>query len=172
MKFIEINQRQLTELRMKQWQKQKGICPVLNQVIHYEDSVMDHKHKTKKEKIGDDGKGLLRGILHFQANVFEGKVARLYKRYGLDKFIELPDLLKNLSCYLEDPPMEPKYIHPTEREFKYLKKSEFNKIKKYYFAVYPRRKVFPFIFRKKMKITKTLKEALQKINKYIGDKNG
>lgn len=169
-KLIEVNTKELKELRFKQWQKQKGVCPIFKSVIPYCDVVFDHKHKTKAEKIGEDGKGLLRGVIHNLANIFEGKIVRVYKRYGLNRYIALPDLLRNIAFYLENPPMEPKYIHPKERTFELLKKSEFNLIKKYYFKIYPKRKKFPLVCDyedgKKVKMTKTAKRLLKEISDY------
>ena len=60
---------------------------------------MDHKHRLKSEKIGKDGKGLLRGVLDFRANSFEGRVLKLYKRSGLLGLIDLPGLLRNTADY-------------------------------------------------------------------------
>jgi len=57
--LIEITYNEFKILRHLQWKRQKEICPILRQKITLEDSVFDHKHKTKAEKIGEDGKGLL-----------------------------------------------------------------------------------------------------------------
>ncbi len=162
-KFKEITYVELSSLRRYQWGKQDMFCPILKQKIKFEDSVFDHKHKTKVEKIGEDGKGLLRGVLHFQANVMEGKIAKLYKRYGLHKFISLPELLRNIAAYIEKPPMEPKYIHPNERVFKKLGKREYNKIIKYYFQIYPRRKKIPE-YPKSGKMSKEFERLLNEAN--------
>ena len=138
--------------------------------IAYSEAVFDHKHKTKKEKLGEDGKGLLRGVLHFQANVFEGKVARLYIRCGLHKLIPLPDLLRNTADYIEHPPMKPEYIHPNERpKPKKLTKTEFKRICKHYFEMYPKRKKLPE-YPKSGKLTKKFKRMLDEVNK-LKEKN-
>lgn len=133
----------MKDLRIEQYCKQGGICPILKQEIPYDQAVFDHLHKTKAEEVGIDGKGLLRGVVHNQANVIEGKIARLYKRYGLNKFISLPELLRNIANYIENPPMKPEYIHPNERIFKKLAKRDYNIIKKFYFRIYPKRKKIP-----------------------------
>jgi len=158
--FKEITYTEFKELRYEQWIEQKGICPILKRVILFQESVFDHKHKTKSEKIGEDGKGLLRGVIHFQANVIEGKIARLYKRYGLDKFILLPELLRNIADYIENPPMKPEYIHPNEREFKKLGKRDFNRICKYYFQMYPKRRKLPE-YPKSKKMNKEFEKMLE-----------
>jgi len=139
----EITHAEYTVLRTKQYFKQKRVCPILKRKIRFKDSVFDHKHKTKAETLGENGKGLLRGIVHNQANVIEGKIAKLYKRYGLHKFIDLPSLLRNIADYIENPPMKLEYAHPDEREFKKLNKHDFNRICKYYFQMFPARMKLP-----------------------------
>ncbi len=79
----KIKQSDLKIIRKDQWDKQNQKCPVLNKKIPFEKSVLDHKHITKKElkdgKIGEDGKGLLRGVLHNQCNAWEGKISNSFK---------------------------------------------------------------------------------------------
>ena len=176
-KFKEITHAQLKELRLKQWIKQGWSCPILKRNIEFKDSVFDHKHKRKNEPIGKDGKGLLRGVLHFQANVIEGKIAKLYKRYGLHKFISLPNLLRNIANYLEHPPMKSEYIHPNERpKPKKLGKRDFNRICRYYFQMYPRRLKLPEWKedkngRSKIKMNKEFQKMLKEANKlHLGEK--
>jgi len=167
MKFKQLTWKQLRELRKKQWKKQQMICPILQQKIKFEDSVFDHKHRKKTTSIGYQGAGLLRGVLHSQANVFEGKAYKLYKRYGLHKFIDFPTLLINTAKYIMNPPMKPEYIYPSEREKpKKLGKREYNKLKKYYFKVYPRRKKIPK-FPKSGILTKEFEKMLKDLDKYL-----
>ena len=166
-KLKQITASGLKKLRHKQWLKQNKTCPILNQIIEYKDATLDHKHKTKKEIIGEDGKGLLRGVLHFQANSWEGKVTNAFKRYGLHKFdISLTQALRNLADYIESPPMPPEYIHPNERVFEKIGKRDFNKICKYYFEFYPRRTKLP-AYPKSGKMTKELKILLKKVNNFL-----
>lgn len=157
----EITYEELKILRYKQWLKQGKRCPILNQEIEYENAVFDHKHRTKSEKVGEDGKGLLRGVIHNQANVIEGKIAKLYKRYGLHKLIPLTDLLRNIANYIESPPMIEEYIHPNERTYKKIGKRDFNLICKYYFEMCPNRKKLP-IYPKSGKTNKNLEELLER----------
>ena len=165
-KLKEITYKEFSELRIKQYLKQQCICPILKQTIQLKDAVFDHKHKTKAEKIGEDGKGLLRGVVHNQANVMEGKIARLYKRYGLHKFLPLPDLLRNIADYIENPPMAPEYIHPNERVFKKLGKRQYNLICKHYFEIYPKRKKLP-LYPKSGKMNKEFEDLLIKVDELI-----
>jgi len=143
-KYIFIPQKELRAFRLQQFKRQNRRCPILKQRIRFKDSVVDHKHKRKDESYGSDGKGLIRGILHFQANVMEGKIARLYKRYGLSKFITLPALLRNIADYIEQPVQEPYYVHPSaipKVKKQALKKVDSNRVFKYWKIMYPRRKV-------------------------------
>jgi hypothetical protein len=162
--LIQLKQSELQALRKRQWLKQNKICPILKQEIPFEKSVFDHKHRTKKEKIGEDGNGLLRGVIHTQANVMEGKIVRLYRRYGLDKFIALPELLHNIAEYIKNPPMKPEYIHPNEKEkSKKLGKRQYQKICKVYFKIYPKRKKLP-VYPKSGKMTKEFQEIIDMID--------
>jgi len=165
-KLKEINHAGLKELRYKQWLKQNKTCPILKQKIEYKDAVADHKHKTKAEKLGEDGKGLLRGVLHFQANSWEGKVTNAFKRYGLHKFdISLPQALINLAAYIENPPMKPEWIHPNCRpKAKKIGKRDFNLICKYYFEMFPKKRKLP-MYPKSGKLTKKLEEDLKMASK-------
>ena len=169
-KFKQITHAEFKALRKNQWLVQAGFCPILKQFINYKDAVFDHKHKNKSESIGEDGKGLLRGVMHFQANSWEGKVTNAFKRYGLHKFgISLPDALRNLAKYIESPPMPPIYIHPDELpKAKKLGKRDYNLICKYYFVIYPRRKKLPEWKedkrgRSKIRMNKEFEELLEKI---------
>lgn len=163
--FKSITHAKFRRLRYEQWLNQNRICPILKQLIQIEDATFDHKHRTKSEEIGEDGKGLLRGVIHKQANVVEGKIANMYKRYGLHKFISLPDLLRNIADYIENPPMEPEYIHPDEREFEKLGKRDYNRICKYYFHIFPRARKIPE-YPKSGKMNKWFKEMLAPANEW------
>ena len=157
MKLISLNWTQLKKLRKEWWIKQNKKCAVLDKEIPYENATLDHKHRKKSEKVGEDGKGLLRGVLDFRVNQLEGKVRYWYIRYDLERVIKLPELLRNLAEYLEKSPMPQKYIHPSEREFEKIMKREYNELKKKYFKKHPNRKAFPE-FPKKGKLTKKLAE--------------
>ena len=142
-KYIQLNNaKEAKTLRKKLYKKQKGKCAILKKEIQFKDSVLDHQHKKKKEKAGKKGKGMVRGILHFQVNSFEGMVYKKYIRQGLHKMIDLPTLLRNLADYLSKSTTN--YIHHSEKpKRKKMGKREYNKIKKYYFQIYPNRKKMP-----------------------------
>ena len=131
-KYIQLNQSDSKMFREKQWEKQGKCCAILLQKIDLKDATLDHKHKLKNQEPGPKGRGLVRGILHFQANSLEGVIAKKFKRYGLHKFITLPEFLRNMASYLDKPPVPPKYIHWTEKpKPKKLGRREYNKIKKF-----------------------------------------
>jgi len=139
-----ITQKELQAFRLRQLDRQDRLCPILKQQIRFKDSVVDHKHKRKDEPIGGPyGKGLIRGVLHFQANVMEGKIERLYKRYGLAKFIKLPSLLRNIADYIEQPPLHGNYVHPSaipKVKKRKLSKVDAKRVFKYWSFIHPKRK--------------------------------
>ena len=166
--LIEIRWAELTQIRREQWLRQNKVCPVLKCRIEYKDAVLDHKHKLKSEAPGIDGKGLLRGVVHRQVNAIEGKIVNFYRRYGLNKEIDLPTLLRNLANYLENPPMSSiRLMHPSARDVpKKLTRREYNKICKYYFQLFPKRKKLP-AYPKSGKMTKEFDFLLKRIQKYL-----
>jgi len=156
MKLKQIHQKNLAKVRKKWHEDQNMICPLLKQKIPHDKTSVDHLHRKKSEPIGVDGKGLIRGVIHIQANSFEGTIKQAFTKYGLHKFIDLPTFLRNLADYLENPPLGYKYIHPKEKvKPKKLKKTSFNKLNKAYKWAYPYRK--PLTYPKSKRLTKKLK---------------
>ncbi len=149
--------------RKREHDKQNEICPILKIKVPFEDTVIDHKHKNKKDIIGVNGGGLIRGVIQRQANALEGKITNNFKRLGLNKYIKLPDFLRNLADYLENPPIKQIYIHPTEeRKMGDLKKNSFKKINKLYQKKYPSRKELSYP--KSGKMTKNLRVVYKEFN--------
>ncbi len=147
--LTQLKQSELKSFREEQHKLQDEICPLLKIKVPIEKTAVDHRHKLKKELPSLDGKGLIRGVIDFRANSVEGKITNAWKRYfGYDEAkhpISLPDYLRNLADYLENPPLDHlKLIHPSERvrEEKFMK-SDYNKIKKYYFEIFPNKKKMP-----------------------------
>jgi len=128
-KYIELNSKTLKELRDKLYEE-NYICPICNEVIEYNNVVLDHQHKTyKDQEIGEDGAGLVRGILCRNCNSFEGKVSNSFRRLGLHKKTDISTVLRGLADYLEQDNLE--YVHPREvPKPKKLKKSSYNKLVK------------------------------------------
>jgi len=152
-KFIQLNGKTAKILKKKLYMESGGCCPILRKSIKVRDSVLDHTHKLKSQRPGPLGRGLVRGAIHFQVNSFEGVILKKYKRYGLTEMMPLPDLLRSIADYLEDPPCPQRYIYPTEGEkAPFFKISEYKRIVKYYFIMFPRRKKIPQYPPSKIKI--------------------
>ena len=163
MEFIQLEQKDLQDFKQKLHESQQNICPILKMYFPAEQMAVDHKHKRKDDTIGIDGNGLVRGVIMKDANRFEGKVLSYFIRYGLAKYIDLPAYLRNLADYIENPPCEQKYIHPSEKEkIKKLGKRVFNKIKKEYSLRNPKKKELEYPASKKP--TKIIKELAAKYN--------
>ena len=112
--LVQMSQGDLKSFREKLHHAQAGICPLTGLAHPIEDMVVDHKHRNKSTPIGENGAGLIRGVIQFQANSLEGKISNGFVRYGLHKLgVTLVDYLRNLADYLERAPFP--YIHPTEK---------------------------------------------------------
>ena len=166
--YKTIPQHQLKKNRKRWHRQQDKTCPILKQTIPYNQTSVDHQHKRKKDPIGANGAGYIRGVIHIQANSMEGKIANAFKRYGLNKFIDLPSFLRNLADYLDNPPLlHKKIVHPSEMpKKKKLGKREFNKLRKHYFELYPNKRTLPK-WPKSNKPTKQIKEDLKKLEKFL-----
>lgn len=144
--LIQIKAIALPNFRKEEHLKQKSICPILKKEFPISDMVVDHKHKAKKDPISKHTGGLIRGVIHNSANRIEGKITGAYKRLGLEKQISLPELLRNLADYLENPPLGYKYIHPSEEtkepKEKFYKR-DYKLIEKYWSRVSPKAKKLP-----------------------------
>jgi len=163
-KLKQLKYSEIKKIRYEEHEKQNRICPLLKKEIPHDQTALDHKHKKRKQKIGVNNVGLCRGVVHKQANSLEGKISNSFRRMGLHKLVTLPAFLRNLADYLEDPPMKQIYIHPKEAPKKRkLMKSEYNRIKKYYFRVYPNRKKVPK-FPKKGYLSKKMEKILNEVN--------
>ena len=159
-----LTQSELTGKRLELYNKQKGICLCCKKEIPFEKSVLDHQHKLLKDDvIGENGVGLIRGVLCSQCNVWEGKIFNSFRRYGLHKFnIPLPDLLRNLSDYLEQENLP--FIHPKELpKPKKLSKKNYNKLKKAYKDAGIKKNQFPE-YPKSKKLTKKLSLLFKEFN--------
>jgi len=163
MKLIQLKQNDLKPLKQKLHSAQNNICPLLKIKVPFDQMVVDHKHKLKANPAGPNGDGLVRGAIEFRANALEGKITNNWKRMGLGKYTDLPTYLRNLADYLENPPCEQKYIHPSEKpKVKKLGKRVFNKIAKLYAEEYPKRK--ELTYPKSNKPTKQIKLLAEHYN--------
>ena len=168
-KLIQLTQASAKELRLKLHIEQNEICPLLGIYIPPEDTALDHKHKKKSDPCGPNGDGLVRGVISFRANSLEGKITNAWRRqFGFDESkhpISLPNFLRNLANYLENPPVEQIYVHPTEKlKRPKLNKNQFNLVKRYWKEMYPKRK-YP-TFPKSGKLTEELKGYIEEANQF------
>jgi len=149
---------EIKPLREKIHAEQNFICPICKNKIPPEDTTLDHQHKLfKDQQIGEDGAGLVRGVLCFQCNAFEGKIASSFKRLGLHKKgVDISEMLKNLGEYLSRDNLP--LIHPTEapKEPK-IKKTSYNKLKKVCTVKMP---AYP----RSGKLTKELKKLFERFD--------
>lgn len=149
MNYIQIQQKNLKIYRKKWYDEQNGICPLLGTQIPFQDTSVDHTHKKRGDPVGLNGGGLIRGVIHFSANSLEGRITNAFKRAGLNKFTDLPNFLRRLADYLENPPLGYVYIHPDEKDKPLkLKKRSFNKLNRRYKKKYPNRKSLKYPKRK------------------------
>ncbi len=156
MTLIQITQKELRDFRYKQWVKQGKRCAICKKKIPFDKTVVDHTHKKKKEIAGIDGKGLIRGVLHFGVNSLEGKITNAYIRYGLKNIAPLPDILRGMADYLENPPVQ-NMMHPScipKVRKKKLNKTDIKRVFKYWSQMYPNRK--------EPKVTKTVTKQWMK----------
>jgi hypothetical protein len=167
--LIQLTAASAKELRQKLYIDQQGICPLLGIQIPEEDAALDHKHKRKSDPVGPNGDGLVRGMLSFRSNSLEGKITNAWKRqFGYDESkhpITLPNFLRNLANYLENPPCEQIYVHPTEKiKRPKLPTSMFNLVKRYWKEVYPKRALPKFP--KSGKLTEDFKLYIEQFKEF------
>jgi len=136
-------------------------CAITGIKLNYDNAVIDHCHITKKEIkngcLGIDGKGLLRGAIINQVNVFVGKIENGWKRSGSHLLgLSLPDILRRIADYIENPPLvHEKIVHPKERPPKSeLTKTEYNRICKHWSTMFPGKRTPPKYPKSKIKTPK------------------
>ena len=168
--LIEMSQKDILILKNYLHSKQNNICPLLRVNIGLKDMALDHKHKLKALDASAVNGGLVRGAIEFRANALEGKIVNGWHRlFGSDISkhpISLPNFLRNLADYLENPPCPQVYIHPDEKTDKRIKasKKDYNKIVKYWKYIYFGKKIFSFPA--SGYITNDMRDALIKTNEF------
>lgn len=156
----------IKSLRTEILKEQNYKCAICGKKLTVEDSVLDHSHKySKSDIIGQDGRGLIRGVLCNACNLIEGKTANAITRYhGKLTVEERIKFLENLITYYRQGTKP--YIHPTEAvPQKNLSKKNFNKLNKQYVLKYNRK---PLEYPKSKKMTKQLEKLFHEfeINPY------
>ena len=154
-------------------------CPITGEILTRENAAVDHKHITKKEikngLTGVEGKGLVRGVIHYQANSFLGKVEKAFIRNGCHKIgsKDIVAQLRAMADFLENPPIEQIYIHPNEKiKKKTLTKTEYKRICKYWFEIFPNKRKLPkYPKRKKYNMTPKWADWLNRANELAKPKS-
>lgn len=169
--LIQLKSSDVAEVRDAILEEQNGLCAICGEPIEDDDIAhLDHQHRLKSSEIGLDGGGLVRGVLHMNCNVFEGKIWNNSKRFGLHD--DLSGWLRNLADYLDRDNYP--IIHHTEKpKEKKLKKSSYNKLKKTHIENNTKGK-FPE-YPKSKKVSKKLKELFEHHDitpEYYGGSNG
>lgn len=115
--FINMKQSDIIVLKEKIWSDNNFKCPVLNKEVPLNKMVLDHAHKLKSELVDID-KGTIRNSLEFRVNAICGKIENNFKRYGLDREIDLVQFLRNAADYFEKGSYKDEdgnyYVHPNE----------------------------------------------------------
>jgi len=133
MSLKQLKRKDLKALKEKWHNEQNNICPLFGKKYPLDKVTLDHLHSLKSEVPDESGKGLCRGVVHFQANAIEGKITNVFKRYGGNKHTNLVTFLRNLADYLESNKIhtDEKWIHPSEEpKAPKLMKSSYNKLVK------------------------------------------
>ena len=92
----------LSQNKLKQWREDNTPreCPIFK--IKLKDAVVDHCHDT----------GIVRGVIHRQANAWEGKVYNSWRRYAKNNCnLTFVETLENLIKYLKGPGTD--IFHPS-----------------------------------------------------------
>ena len=167
--YIEMKTKDIKVLKEKIWTENDFKCPVLNKEIPLDKMVLDHAHKRKDESYAKD-KGTIRTALDFRVNAVLGKLENSLKRTGLNKEpdFNIGEFLRNAALYFEAgayKELDNYFIHPNEvPKRKKVMKSEYNRVKKYYFKLYPRRKK---LIKKPTYVSESWIELVQKTEDYI-----
>jgi len=134
--------------------EQKGKCTICDKPIKA--PTLDHMHIKRIH-----GTGYIRAVCCSQCNTFIARSENNASRHGISNE-ELPDVLRRMADHLEN---QTNIIHPTEvPKRKKVGVREWNRIKKYYFKVFPNRKILP---QKPTYITDSWLELKQQVDIYL-----
>lgn len=134
--FLEITKVQLKEVRAKILEHQGFKCAICNVELTENDSGnchVDHQHLFKSETLGENGNGLIRGVLCRDCNALEGKIWNNIHRYGKvlgDTPTEgRKKFLENLVRYYDfNFQQVEKILHPNERHIERIGRREYGQL--------------------------------------------
>jgi len=153
------------------WQSKSKTIPVLREIIQSEQKnkcsicnkplrapTLDHMHIRRVK-----GTGFIRSVCCSQCNTFIARAENNASRHGISND-ELPEVLRRMAEHLEK---QTTIIHPTEiPKQKKVGVREWNKVKKNYFKVYPKRKVLPD---KPIYETESWLQIKNEVNEYLNN---
>lgn len=159
----QLKSKDIKTVKEKILESQEFKCAICGKPLTLDEAVLDHQHKIRKsDPNGENGNGLVRGVLCNFCNPCEGVVYNNLVRYKQIKTDEERiEWLQNLIEYYK----RPKYplIHPTEAvKEPQVSKRNFNKLKKLYTLKYPQKK--PLEYPKSGKLTKSLAKLFEDFN--------
>ena len=160
MNYIQLKTSDIKTIKRELLEKQGFKDAITGKDLDEEHSVLDHQHKLRKSQpIGEDGAGLVRGVLDRQVNVAEGKICNALRRYcGICTVQERIDFLERLVYYYRM--YKTSYIHPSEKPSEpKVSKRLYNQKKKVYETMFNRK--FPD-YPKSGKMTKDLEKCWDK----------
>ena len=162
MKVLKTNE--IKTIRDDVLKQQDFKCAICGKDLRGVDGIsLDHQHKlNKSQELGDDGAGLIRGVLCRECNVLEGKIWNNGSRYKQFKSVQerIIWLQKLINYYSKE---NYDMVHPSEKPIeKDLSKRQFNKLQKMFSIKYPKKKVLEFP--KSRKLTKKLDKLFKEFN--------
>lgn len=163
----QLKNSELKEVREEILKEQNGLCAICGKQITEKTGVaLDHQHRFKKEIVGEDGAGLVRGVLCRSCNTEDGKIWNSMNRYIQPKNVqERIEFLENLISYYKKTNYN--LIHPNEKPKELdVSKKNYNKLKKLYLKDFEQKKKkrkFPE-YPKSKKLTKILKKLFEEYN--------
>jgi len=165
----QLKSKDIINIREEILKEQEGFCALCGCEINESTGIsLDHQHGNKSDINGEDGKGLIRGVLCRSCNVLEGKIWNNMRRFLQPQNVqERIEWLESLIEYYskDNYPL----IHPLEEpKSPKISKRQYNKCKKYFKENYTGRKKFPE-YPKSGKLNKSLKAwfDLYNINPYL-----
>lgn len=173
MSFKQLKTSDISAVRHQILEQQHFKCAICGKPLTGSgDSTLDHQHRLKKSQpIGEDGAGLVRGVLCRDCNALEGRIWNNSTRYKQLKTVqERIEFLKSLILYYSKPKYD--FIHPTEKPAqKILSKKNFNIVAKLYKQKFPKRKLL--VYPKSKHLTDNLRKIFDmfEISYYNEDTN-
>ena len=157
----QMKQSEIKDVKHKILESQGFTCAICGKHLTVDEAVLAHQHKIiKSDPNGENGNGLIRGVLCREDNCLEGKIFNNLMRY---KQIRTDaDRIKWLESLVEYY-KRPKYplVHPSEAPKEpQVSKRNFNKLKKAYSDNEPGKKALEYP--KSGKLTKPLKILFEK----------